>query len=192
MALSNWDTLAVNEKKESTNGVFQTPLGVKVEIYKNWLYVHDKAIAKENDPYVDDVVMEIQEGELTYRDLHVKAIRGPNDGIYAVCWFHQYENKKKPDRFEFMLGTGIYGFDDKENWVGVTQFNINVLISLFKTWTEEDGYRFKDVDPFAKNPRRFNQGDAFFNDNLEDAYIPPTPPGEAEEPVLLQALKGQK
>jgi hypothetical protein len=175
MALSNWDTFAVNEKKESTNGIFETPLGIKIEIYKNWLYVHDKAVTKGKDPYVDDVTMEVKEGEFTYRDLYVKAIRGPNNGVYTIVWF-ECKEENKPERFEFMLGTGIYGFSDHSGeWVGVTQFNVNVLHNLFKNWTEEDGYPFKGTNPFPDNPLRFNQGDAFFNDNVENVAIPPTP-----------------
>lgn len=184
MALSNWDTLAVDHKKQSTNGVFVTPLGVRVEVYKNWLYVHDEAVQKNNDPYSGDVVMEVQEGKFTYRDLDIKAVRGPNDGIYALCWTGYH------DDVEFMLATGIYGYHDRTGeWIGVQEENIELLRTIYRKWAREylPNKRI-EKDPFPENPLRFNQGDAFFADNLDGVTLPATTPGDTQDPLIMQSL----
>lgn len=41
MALSNWDTMSMDEKGKTLSGEFVSPLGVKVEFYKNWIYVRE-------------------------------------------------------------------------------------------------------------------------------------------------------
>lgn len=136
MALSNWDTLAVNEKGEPTNGVFTSPLGVSVSIYKNWLYISDKTAWREGCGYVEHTVMEIMEGSIRYMDVHIEAKRGPQNGVYAVVWVEGYkyaprdestdhklvedafDQTKYPDRG--MVGCGVYGFENESgDWVGV-------------------------------------------------------------------------
>lgn len=41
VALSNWDTLAIDHNNNSINGVIKSKMGVTVRIYKNWLYIED-------------------------------------------------------------------------------------------------------------------------------------------------------
>lgn len=98
MALSNWDTLAVDEKGVSTNGVFISPSGVQVEFYKNWLYVRE---AVEKTPE-----LKVNAGDLSYKDVLIKAWRGPSSGVYAAVWSGFGE------KLTGMLGCGIYGFED--------------------------------------------------------------------------------
>ena len=57
MALSNWDTFAVDEKGEPTDGRFTSALGVEVEIYKNWLYVRDEQAWRDGGRFVSPTVM---------------------------------------------------------------------------------------------------------------------------------------
>ena len=37
MALSNWDTFAMTHENKSCGGVYTSPQGISVEIYKNWI-----------------------------------------------------------------------------------------------------------------------------------------------------------
>lgn len=130
MALSNWDTLAVNEKGEATNGIFQSPLGVIVEIYKNWLYIRDEKAWEEGGGYTKPTVMQVQEGHFRYKDVTVDAIRGPKDGVYCVVHTERFKpeldskERYKPENVErlAMIGIGCYGFDnDTGDWLGVQE-----------------------------------------------------------------------
>lgn len=109
MALSNWDTLAINAKGENCYGEFKSPLGITVEFYKNWLYVYDKKAWEKGGYFVEDCVMQVTEGSIRYKDVAILAKRGPKDGIYAVIWTMHYE----PEYFDFMLGIGCSGYKDK-------------------------------------------------------------------------------
>src|SRR3990167_4005838 len=123
MALSNWDTLAINHLGESTNGVFVSPQKLSVSIRKNWLVVVDE---------VGKHLADIQYGEITIKDTHIVAIRGPQQGIYAAV-FSGYEEKAVG-----MLCIGVYGFI-KDQWVGVQQESVDWFIDKLheeESWTE--------------------------------------------------------
>lgn len=126
MALSNWATAAVDEKGQPSNGLFTSVLGVTVEIYKNWLYVHDPAAWREGGPYVHPVVMSINAGEVSYQDVRVLAVRGPKEGVYAIVW-SGYESD--PD-FRAMIGIGCYGYEGRV-WRGIERSDIAHLETLF-------------------------------------------------------------
>jgi hypothetical protein len=142
MALSNWDTLAVDENGESTNGVFVSPLGVSVEFYKNWLYVRDSKAWQEGGRFVSPTVMQVESASLSYKDVSITAIRGPQNGVYAVVqstiyppqltedcakckskakgYAHERECPNFVDtKHLVMIGCGVYGYSGEE-WVGVT------------------------------------------------------------------------
>lgn len=111
MALSNWDTLAVNLKGEPTNGRFAAPNGVKVEFYKNHLHIHDpEGWTEKGGGFVKPIVATIDQGEMTYKGISIKAIRGPQNGIYAVVthgWAHD-------NTFQAMIGCGVSGYGNEE------------------------------------------------------------------------------
>lgn len=188
MALSNWDTLAMTSDGEPSDGVFISPLGVKVEIYKNWLYVHDAEGWKEGGKYIEPVVMEIQDGNVQYKDVSVLVVRGPQEGVYVLVWSGYRYN----DTFVGMAGCGVYGFDDSSEWVGVDRSSLQFL----KKWIEErvvkydvslpDGSKFLSSEAWDASVR-FNQGDAYFAAHVGTS-VPGTPPGEAESPILMQML----
>ncbi len=142
MALSNWDTLAVDLKGEPQAGWFESPGGVRVEIYKNWLYVHDTKAWREKGSYSKDTVMQIQHGELHYHDVEIRAIRGPQNGVYVGCWHAEYNSDPKvPTEYTGIFGCGVYGYDDK-TWVGVTPECVEFLQKFVshkeRMWTDEE------------------------------------------------------
>lgn len=191
MALSNWDTLSVNLKGEHNGGSYTSPLGVKVRFYKNWIYVSDPVAWKENCGYVKDTIMEIHKGTIKYKDVHIEAIRGPQNGIYAVVHSGYQHN----NTLQGMVGCGVYGYEEEE-WVGVESSSKDFLQNWIseKTWKSEKEYIdyiknsigmnidenneqtkkiIKDAmedTVFAKTianinlseSKRFNQGDAYF------------------------------
>lgn len=88
MALSDYDTLALDETGQPTNGVFTSPLGVTVEFYKNWLYIRDPALQKPKGGAYDfarDTVMSVNSGHLHYRDVEIFAERSSDrTKVFAV------------------------------------------------------------------------------------------------------------
>lgn len=183
MALSNWETLAVNAKGEPINGVFVSKLGVKVDFYKNWLYVADEAAWVEGCRYTKPTIMNVDSGEFTYKDVTIIAKRGPQQGIYAVIYSQRFERvpeegctqcgkKEKvheygthgklelpfhasdcPVVFDCMVGIGCYGYEDGGEFVGVKPESLAFL----KTWlnaSEEDAIEIHDEDG-TKHERRF-------------------------------------
>jgi hypothetical protein len=143
MALSNWDTLAIDLDGNPTNGVFKSPKsGITVEIYKNWVYVRD-AKAWHEGRYVNDVVLEIQSGSLHYQEVSIEAVRGPQNGIYVACWTVDYnvKDEKGKAKYHGMIGCGVYGFSD-EDWVGVTKESLEFL----KDWITRKHQVFDDAE----------------------------------------------
>lgn len=130
IALSNWDTFALNQDSEPIRGYTENIDGVGIEIYKNWIYIHDRLAkygvnqvqpqafdaeyANGHYGYTGDVVAEFQHGELIYGKWHIYAERGPKNGVYVVAESHKYTEDKngKPQQvdIEVMVGCGVYGF----------------------------------------------------------------------------------
>jgi len=190
MALSNWDTYALDEKSRPTNGVFVSPLGVQVEIYKNWIYVRDTKAWEDGGGYIEPVIMEIQHGELTYKDIHIHAIRGPQNGIY-LCVHTSWWSSKEEDEKYMMIGIGCYGYSDHD-WIGVqdgsVEFLKEFLTGLVKDYTISEDM-IKDID--YEKGLRFNQGDAYFAKAL-GFETPATEPGEAEGTILEEMIDNMK
>lgn len=106
MALSNWDTLAIDETGTPTNGTFTSPLGVEVSFYKNWLYVEDKKAWEAGGYYIQPTVMKVASGDVTYKDVNILAKRGPQHGVYALITSGRtYEKNLK-----VMAGCGVSGY----------------------------------------------------------------------------------
>lgn len=185
MALSNWDTLALNQDGPS-DGILTSPMGVSVAIYKNWLYVLDPHNAREGgrfDPS-SDTVMQVDAGSLAYLDVQIEAVRGPQEGIYTVVLRGE----------QVMVGCGVYGWEPTgapqmitnfdtylpPPWLGVTPESVHFLRAFAAEHLGGEhplmsGERWADVV-------RFNQGDAFLAEALELAS-PATAVGAQQDPV---------
>jgi hypothetical protein len=113
VALSNWDTLAFNHEGESCCGVFENHLGNKVELYKNWLYIHSPAMWVEGGAYFSEpVIAQITHGYVYLAGFHVCATRGPQEAVFAVVLSHDEGDYTKP---RFSGGIGCYGFKTSED-----------------------------------------------------------------------------
>lgn len=184
MALSNWDTLAIDlATGESIQGGFVTPGGVYVAIYKHWVFIHDKTAWREGGRFVATTIMRIQKGSLHYHDVHIEAIRGPQDGVYMACWHRKWPNEGDPI-YTGMVGCGLYAFDG-EVPVGVRPESLEYL----KAWvaSEEELEEIREQVKWGSE-LRFNQGDDFFAGKLQ---IPTegTKPGESHVPLLMRGSK---
>ena len=172
MALSNWATLAVDHKGNAISGVFVSKrkalLGIRVEFYKNWIYVYDEKGWNKHSGYVKPCVMEIQEGDINYKGIRIKAVRGPKNGIYAVV----IDGWKGDRGFRAMAGIGCYGWgeniiDDSEDggWVGVEQEEEQFLFEQLEKW-DMVGDKKEFKPNVLKKALQFNQGNMFFSRHI--------------------------
>jgi hypothetical protein len=76
----------VNQKGETVDCWLKTPSGVRVEIYKNFIYVGDPVAWSHGSIYTSPYIMGVNEGDLVYKDLYLRAARGPQNGVYVVAW----------------------------------------------------------------------------------------------------------
>lgn len=134
MALSNWATLALNldGKRIDTVGTEWpvSKLGVRIEIYKNWLYVSDAKAWRDGGTYVEPIVMQINHGELNYLDWHIVAVRGPQQGVFVVA------TTRDGDKLTGFVGCGVYGYDD-HRWVGVEPLTSFKFLKAWVTAKEQ-------------------------------------------------------
>jgi len=186
MALSNWDTLAVDHNNNFINGAIKSKMGVIVEIYKNWLYISDN-VAWQNGSYAKPVVSEIHYGSLIYKDVFIYAKRGPQQGVYCIVHTPIYINKnEKPN---LMVGIGCYGYDG-DNWVGVRHESVDFLTEMLSSNLEDLPLEYKNIieNLDLRAALRFNQGDNYFANNL-GFNSPSSKVGTAKEPVLTKIIK---
>ena len=142
MALSNWDTLAVGLDGKPQSGFFVSPGGVEVSIYKNWIYVRDPKAWRDGGHFVKDTIMEINHGSVQYHDVEIQAVRGPQSGVYVVCWHVNYGNgSDEPTKYTGMIGCGVSGYED-EGWVGVKPESVEFL----QKWISNKERMFSDEE----------------------------------------------
>lgn len=215
MALSNWDTMAVDLDGKPASSSFTSPSGVTVEVYKNWLYIRDPKAWRESSSYEEPTVAELSNGELCYQDVTIAAKRGPQEGVYAVIWVPGYKYQPKDGKLDYalpergMIACGVYGYDGHD-FVGVrpesVQWFIYQLRGQHKEFYDIDGRQIgidvSDWDCGAGFPKRvrtldfsqavrYNQGDAFFADRAS-VPVDSTKPGEAGPTVLSQLIDDMK
>ena len=183
MALSNWDTLSFNEKGESINGLFVSG-DVKIEIYKNWLYVHDPKVWDENSMFINDTIMHVLSGNFIYKNINIHAKRGRQQSVLCFVYTRDY----KTDTFNAMIGCGVYGFNGN-NWVGVEEETYEELKEFVEEVVSNEFIRTPFTLP--DKPLRFNQGDAFFAGIL-NVEIPATEIDNSDEPVIKTIVEGDK
>lgn len=182
MALSNWDTFAMDLHGCPVHGSFTSTQGVTVEVYKNGLYVNDPETWKEGT-FSKPVVASIEEGSLRYRDVYIWAIRGPQDGIYACIWERNYN----PNQTNGIIAIGVYGYDG-ENWTGIERSSTAWFTGQLKAVPSGVDLPEEFNRLCLDHGFRYNQGDAYFATHI-GKNIPATLPGEAEEPVIDDVLK---
>jgi hypothetical protein len=179
MALSNWDTLAADEEGKPSNGALISPLGVVVDIYKNWIYVHDERAWAEGGSFVKPTVMQIEVGDVRYKDVSILARRGPQEGVYVVV---------VSDR-KAMVGCGVYGYDG-DTWVGVKPESVAWFADELRKEVQAgdsvlDEETLKKID--LLNTPRWNQGDVYLAKRL-GVDVPMTGAGNAAEPIFTKLL----
>lgn len=95
------------------------------------MYLYDEDAWTEDIGYRFPTVAEIHEGRLIYKDFHIIAERGPQEGIYFARWVSREPTKA-------LFGVACYGYDDEE-WVGVERASIGYL-TAFLVRNAREGY----------------------------------------------------
>lgn len=176
-------------KLTSSNGVFQSPTSnFFVEIYKNWAYLHSPSTStgKKNMDLTRPAVGQLMEGDLRIAGLEIKAIRGPQEGIVLLAYTTDNGEDAQGHyyRYQGLLGTGVYGYDDVGEFVGV--------LPKTTVWIREQACTILPSFVCAIDlleSERFNQGDAFFAEEF-GIETPASNPGEVSEPLINDAIKG--
>jgi hypothetical protein len=149
------------------------------------LYVRDEKAWEDGGAFVKPTVMEIQEGDIVYKDTSIFAKRGPQGGIFSVVYVPTWYSRSD-GIFTAMIGAGVYGFDG-EDWVGMNDESMRFLQNLLKS--DEAPGELKKLD--LSKALRFNQGDAYFADKFGND-IPATEIGKAEPTTMSKILDNMK
>lgn len=177
MALSNWDTFAMNHKGESCRGEFVSSLGIKVKAYKNWLFVEDNLGWRKGGSFAEPIIMQINNSNLIFKDVNViceQQFFEDNDATTLFCIWDGYEHNDTL--------TGI---------VGICQFGDiypSNIDDLHVFLNKEHGSGWYDIPETFKKldlsvGKRYNQGDMFFHDKIgTDKQC--TVPGEAKDTIF--------
>lgn len=183
MALSNWDTLAVDETGAPlTDPLLTTAGGVSFVFYKNWVYVRSPELWFPGCGFTSPTIAQIDEGEVRIGGASLLAVRGPRDGIYALVTEQVHNGEGWRQRA--MIGCACEAYVG-DTWTGVGEAEVAFLQAFLRERADE----FGDLD--LGRAVRHNQGDAFFAGRF-GIETPSSAPGRAEEPLFLDALEGMK
>jgi hypothetical protein len=110
--LSQWETLAYDQDGHPLPEGLTSPEEIRVQIRRNWLYVDDPTAWVPGGGFAFPTVLTVQSGDLRYRDVHIQATRGPQDGIYVVAHSARYPDPTSGVSAEgrWMFGCGVYGW----------------------------------------------------------------------------------
>jgi len=122
MALSNWDTLAINNQGKSCDGEFKVG-GNSIDIYKNWVYIRSKGMwRKDSSSFVEPTIAEISNGNIQLAGFDIRAIRGSQNAIFVFTSYSYLTPTKKYKR-KYFAGIGCYGYYSKVaeylKWKGI-------------------------------------------------------------------------
>lgn len=184
MALSNWDSASWGPDGKPADGVFRMQGKAELEIYKNWLYVHDPDAWVDEHEYCEPTIMGIQEGNLRYAGTNIVSSRHDNqDSCFVYAFRVTYSSGHA--RYTNFAGIGCYGYTSTCRYIGVSDETYAAFIEWLKEVCEDREWLELVV---ASGCKRFNQGDAFF----VGADAATTEMGEQSETIMMGALNKTK
>lgn len=126
MAISDYAHMAFDQNANPIEGTIYNG-DASVEIYKNWLYVHDANMWHKGCGYSEDTIAQIQEGRvyLSGFDILAKSIE-LQSAIFTFVTYTHYPDPKdySNPEFRWMAGIGCSGFDSRTEKL-CKHFNIN-------------------------------------------------------------------
>lgn len=161
MALGNWATMCWDENGKPVLGRL-TEGEVTIEIYKNWIYIHDSAGWQERHGFSRAVVGEIHSGCVTYKRFRIIVDRHQTqNAMFFIIEYREYE-KYETTKLRQLFGVACYGYEGEER-VGVTPETTTAFIE----WLDEIQDRWDIWWPIRPNTNdwkesmQYNQGTAY-------------------------------
>jgi len=191
MALSNWDTFAMDHTGTPCLGTFISTKGVKVEIYKNWIFLKDQAWSKIGERYIVPYTMHLYTSRLRYSDVEVASLF-VGQTIYMAVWEGYEDEDNTLPAFRGMIGIGTMGHhSDSKDYIGATEKQIAKLKKFLNTQTTTYSVNIPKTlaNLDLSKGKRYNQGDMFFHNHLGLPSQCSTV-GNAKETLFMQILKG--
>jgi hypothetical protein len=189
---SNYDTFCLDECGNASNGVSDKSVcGVQVEPFTNLLQVYHRAAWQPSGLSPDPVVLMVREGELSYQDVQIKAVRGPQDGVYFVTWFCSSGHSER-----FTVGCAVHGFATQDGrwqseYRGVAPQSVSFLAGLLDEWTSLGQVPGSLARYPLERGLRFNQGDLFLA-RMAGFQVASSLPGQAAEPIVYVRMRQQE
>jgi hypothetical protein len=114
MALSDWATVAFNEKGNPTRGILKGFNKTQVEIYKDWVYVSNPDMWVESVGYSKNTIAQITDGHVNIGGVDIVAHREPEqDAVFVYAKTLKYNTNPdiKPE-IKIMAGIGCSGYSN--------------------------------------------------------------------------------
>ena len=148
MALSNWDTLAIDPDGNPTKGEFQIGDYV-VEIYKNWIYLKNSNLWKhlKNPSFTGGVLGQIESGNFYFDGFYIWATRGSQNSIQMIV--------KESTEGKIFAGVGCYGFEDLEkDYLESKGYVVPDDVFFFSTHLKNEDGSLSEYIGFYKNDEK--------------------------------------
>lgn len=156
-----------------------------ITLYKNWLYLSSKTAyqafkeANMSTGFVENTLMEIQEGEFRIGNLNIEAKRISQEGIAVCAYISDYIPETKQTHLKGMVACSVYAYD-QDKYVGITESSFKE----FEKFTNQYSF-LKNID--YSSLEKYNQGDQYFAQEY-GIETPTSKPGHI--PLLHDAIKG--
>ena len=128
-----YSIVAFDEKGRATKGVFVSPLGVRVQIHKTWINIEDPRCWRKGGLFERPKIMQVHQGRVTYRDVHIQALRGTKDGVYVAVWAGSEYDRSLTG----MIGIGCLNYLRKGRFVGISMTQLQFLSCVHAPWEME-------------------------------------------------------
>lgn len=188
MALSNYATIAWDENGEPCSGKIEAE-GTVIDIYKDWLYVHDEKAWRENSGFGRYTIMEISEGQLRYNGFKIITKRGSNEELFVVVEYNNsYSSslgKEEEEERKQLFGIACYAYDG-DDYVGVSEKTKKEFFDWIKDTKEDWLYHIDVCLEKIKDFNTINQGDAYLAKEMGIET-----PINTHEPILSKILKSE-
>lgn len=160
MALSNYDTFAMNEMGKSCKGEFVSPLGIKVKVYKDCLHVEDEFGWQKEGVFREPTVMDINISCLVYKDVNIICTQRPTKHCDNTTLFCVWNGWECDNTMNGIVGVCQFGNIQPD---AIKELH-EALISNFNSDYYIIPELFKLID--LSKGKRFNQGDMCFHDKI--------------------------
>lgn len=163
MALSNWDTLAINNDGKSCDGSCRNDL-IEIEIYKNFAYIRSPKMWQESGGFTKPTIMQIIQGNIDIGGMGIIAKRdNSQNSIFVFADYSYYEGKEKQPKYFAGIGCSAYYTRVKEylEWKGLDYKYDEYTTGWTNYDIKNDTPRDYEYIHLSKNGKYFKDKDGF-------------------------------